>query len=91
MKSSHFSAETWLAIVAVLSLVCAGCTTSPMMTEIQHVVDGTGGKDAMAADTPTPREPLDAPVRRNDSDGTPNPFAVTGKGQEIERSLGVGR
>jgi hypothetical protein len=74
----------------------AGCTTSPMMTEIQHVVDGASGEDAEATDTRSPtrssRGVLDDPVRRTDSDdANRNPFAITTKGQEIERSLGVDR
>lgn len=77
-----------LLAAVVMSLVCGGCTTSPMMPEIQHVVDG----DAPAAEGSTAGRKRETPVRRTDTTGTTrNPFAITTKGQEIERSLGVDR
>lgn len=79
-----------LLAAVVMSLVCVGCTTSPMMPEIQHVVDGDG--DAPAAEGSTAGRKRETPVRRTDTTGTTrNPFAITTKGQEIERSLGVDR
>lgn len=78
-------------------LLGAGCTTSPMMTDIQRAVDGGdaeagGSGDPIDLDAGSSRLPAKTPVRRTDAtDASRNPFALTGKGQEIERSLGVDR
>ncbi len=88
-------ATVWPSIV--VTLLCAGCTSDPMMPDIPHVVDrdsgAAGDRDtAVASDLGGGSAPLsgEARVRRSDTtDKSRNPFALTGKGQEIERSLGV--
>ncbi|MCA9103722.1 MAG: hypothetical protein KDA63_21365 [Planctomycetales bacterium] len=86
------------AVIAALWLPLAGCTTSPMMTDLHRAVDGTAATDDFATDDlattaeTSPRSPAESSLRRADSsDAAKPPFAITGRGREIERSLGVDR
>jgi hypothetical protein len=76
-------------------LVATGCTTSPMMPDIMHIVDGSSADDSAEAGVGNASDtrltvPKSVPVRRTDTEkAARNPFAITTKGQEIERSLGI--